>query len=106
MKRLTWKQVECAECATCPVTRCGKPRIPDDIPCWHCLIKRLNRRQEQTRETILNICRIANQFAKEEANHVVKGSGNDYLAWLEELVEIGDDAIAAIKKELNERKTK
>lgn len=105
MKKLTWKQVECAKCKSCLITRYGKPGTPDDILCWHCLTDRLNKRQEQTRKTIDNIRRIANRFTMEDAKHVLKDSSN-YHAWLKELVKIGDDAIAAIKKELNERKTK
>ena len=103
--KLTWKQVECAKCKSCLITRHGKPRTPDDILCWHCLTDRLNKRQEQTRKTIDNIRRIAGRFTIEAAHHVLKDS-DDYLAWLEGLVKIGDDAITAIKKELNERKTK
>lgn len=100
--KLTWKQVECAECKTCLITRHGKP----GIVCGSCLSDRLNKRQEQTRKTIGNIYRIASRFTIEDTHHVLKDSGNDYLAWVKGLVEIGDNAIAAIKKELNERKTK
>ena len=104
--KLTWKLVECAECKSCLITRHGKPGIPNDLVCGNCLADRLHRRQEQTRKTIYNIYRIASRFTVEDANHVLKDSGNDYLAWVKGLVEIGDNAIAAIKKELNERKTK
>ena len=103
--KLTWKQVECAKCNLCLITRHGKPRIPNDLVCGNCLSDRLNKRQEQTRKIIGNIYRIASRFTIEDAHHVLKDSGN-YHAWLNELVKIGDDAIAAIKKELNERKTK
>lgn len=104
--KLTWEQVKCAKCKSCLITRHGKPGIPDDLVCGDCLSSRLDKRQEQTRKTIFNIYRITNQFAIEDANHVLKDSGNDYLAWVEECVKIGDDAITAIRKELNERKTK
>lgn len=104
--KLTWKQVECAKCKSCLITRYGKPGTPNAIACWRCLSRRLNERQEQTRKTICNIYRIANQFTIEEAHHFLKDSGNDYRAWLNELVKIGDDAIAAIKKELNKRNAK
>ena len=106
MKKLTWKQVECAKCKSCLITRHGKPRTPNDIACGNCLADRLNKRQEQTRKTICNIYRIANRFEIEDAHHVLEDSGNDYLAWVKRLVEIGDDAITAIKKELNERNRK
>lgn len=104
--KLTWKQVECAECKSCLVTRHGKPGIPNDLVCGNCLADRLNKRQEQTRKTIGNIYRIASRFTIEDSHHILKDSGNDYLALVKGLVEIGDNAIAAIKKELNRKESK
>lgn len=106
MKKLTWKQVRCADCKSCQVTWNGKPEAPNELVCGNCLSGRLTRKYDQTEETISNIYRIANQFLLDKSKHVLKDDDGDHLAWLEELVKIGDDAIAAIKKELNERKTK
>lgn len=97
--KLSWKQVKQVKCASCIVTRHGVP-VDVNLCCGRCYVNRLNRRADKTRSVVSEIYDIASQFTVDESHHICHGSDADYLAWLHELVRIGDDAIAAIRKAL------
>lgn len=106
MKKLTWKQVKCADCKSCQVVWNGKPEAPNELICGNCLADRLSKKHDLTYKAIHNIYQITSQFLLDKSKHVLEKKDDDYLAWLKELAKIDDDTITAIKKELNKRETK